>query len=81
MRILATQIEIWGDVFHWNHSNIPGKVAWEQIYIWIDNSDIVLVLITGNTVVRALSVGREVGRAKESNWEDSRQVGWFFIKI
>ena len=80
MRILANQFDIWGDVYYWNQSNIPEQVAWEQIYNWIDNSDIVLVLITGNTVVRALSVGREVGRAKAINQADSGQVRWFFIK-
>jgi hypothetical protein len=67
VRSLANQIENWGDVFYWNQSNIPGNIAWEQIYNWIDNSDIVLVLITGNTVVRAMSVGQEVGRAKAMN--------------
>ena len=61
---LANQLNIFGDVFFWNQSNVPGTVAWEQIYNWIDNSDIVLVLITGNTVTRAMSVGQEVGRAK-----------------
>jgi len=67
VRILANQISIWGEVFFWNQSNIPSEVAWEQIYNWIDNSDIVIVLITGNTVVRAMSVGQEVGRAKAMN--------------
>jgi hypothetical protein len=64
VRTLGDQLNIFGDVFYWNQSNVPGMVAWEQIYNWIDNSDIVLVLITGNTVTRAMSVGQEVGRAK-----------------
>jgi len=61
---MANQIIIWGDVFYWNQNSIPGKVAWEQIYNWIDNSDIIIVLISDNNVVRAMSVGQEVGRAK-----------------
>jgi TIR domain len=64
VRALGNQLNIFGDVFFWNQSNVPGTVAWEQIYNWIDNADIVLVLITGNTVTRARSVGQEVGRAK-----------------
>ncbi|MDR3666986.1 MAG: toll/interleukin-1 receptor domain-containing protein [Ignavibacteriaceae bacterium] len=64
VRTLGNQLNIFGDVFYWNQSNIPGTVAWEQIYNWIDNSDIVIVLITGNTVTRAISVGQEVRRAK-----------------
>jgi len=64
VRSFANKIETWGDVFYWNHSYIPGDVAWEQLYNWIDNSDIVLVLITGNTVVRAKAVLQEIDRAK-----------------
>jgi TIR domain len=67
VRTLGNQLNIFGDVFYWNQSNVPGTVAWEQIYSWIDNSDIVLVLITGNTVIRARSVGLEVDRAKEKS--------------
>ena len=65
VRSLANQLNIFGDVFYWNQSSVPGKVAWEQIYSWIDNSDIVLVLITGKTVIRAVSVEQEIDRAKE----------------
>jgi len=64
-RALVNQLEVFGDVFYWAQSNLPGQAAWEQIYNWIDNSDIVIVLVTKNTVVRALSVGQEVRRAKE----------------
>jgi hypothetical protein len=60
----GNKLNIFGDVFFWNQSNIPGTVAWEQIYNLIDNSDIVIVLITGNTVTRAMSVWQEVGRAR-----------------
>src|ERR1035437_7856848 len=64
VRSFANKIETWGDVFYWNQSYIPGDVAWEQLYNWIDYSDIVLLLITGNTVVRAKAVLQEIDRAK-----------------
>lgn len=40
---------------------------WDQIFSWIDLSDLVIVLITGNTITRGISVGNEVGHAKAKN--------------
>jgi hypothetical protein len=54
------------DLYYGNKGNISGSIAREQIYNWIDNSDIVLVLITGNTVIRAMSVCQKTSRAWES---------------
>jgi hypothetical protein len=65
--VLADQLKMYGDVYYWNKDKAPGETAWEQIYSWIDNSDIVLVLVTDATVARAISVGQEVGRAKSGN--------------
>ena len=61
---LANQLRIFGEVYYWADSNLPGRNAWHSIFNWIDTADIVVVLITGNTVIRAMSVGQEVGRAK-----------------
>jgi hypothetical protein len=61
---LAKQLQIFGEVFYWADSKLPGQDAWDSIFNWIDTADIVVVLITGNTVARAMSVGQEVGRAK-----------------
>jgi TIR domain len=52
------------EVFYWQKSKSPGESVWPLISSWIDQSDLVLVVITGNTVSRAMSVGQEVGRAK-----------------
>ena len=56
---LTAKFKISGEVYYQNDSNISGQVAWEQSYHWINKSKIVLVLITGNAVVRAISVGIE----------------------
>ena len=48
----------------WHQSRLPGKETWPQIYGWIDSADLVLAVITDNTVARAMAVGNEVGRAK-----------------
>ena len=65
--ILAEQLRVYGDVYYWSKNYLPGEPAWEEIYNWIDNSDVVLSLITDNTVARANSVSREVERAKAQN--------------
>jgi hypothetical protein len=65
--ILARQLRVYGDVYYWDKNNYPGDLGWEQIYTWIDNADIVLTLITDNTVARASSVRREVERAIAQN--------------
>jgi len=64
---LANQLRVFGAVNYWGKSRIPGEVAWETIFKWIDYSDFVIVLITGNTVKRAMSVGQELARAKSKN--------------
>ncbi len=54
-------------VKYWDKSKEPGEHAWNKIHSWIDEADIVFVLITGNTVERGISVGMEVGRAKKAD--------------
>ena len=54
-------------VHWWEDSQRPGQVAWSQIFQWIDAADLVLVVISGNVLRRALAVGNEVGYAKAKN--------------
>lgn len=51
------------EVFYWEESKIPGQEDWPTIFNWIDQSDLVLAVITDETVRRAMAVGQEIGRA------------------
>ena len=64
VRQIADFLKPHAEVVYWSESKMPGNGSWETIFGWIDSSDIVLVLITGNTVARAMAVGQEVGHAK-----------------
>jgi hypothetical protein len=61
---LASSLLPYAEVYYWDESKVLGKDSWNQIFDWIDSSDLVVVLITGNTVTRAMAVGQEIGRAK-----------------
>jgi hypothetical protein len=61
---LAVQLQLFGEVYYWAESKQPGQDAWQSIFNWIDTADLVVVLITGNTLTRAMPVGQEIGRAK-----------------
>lgn len=61
---IAQHIQPHAQVFYWDKDKLPGAESWPAIFGWIDQADMVLVLITDNTVVRAMSVGQEVGHAK-----------------
>ena len=61
---IGNQIEPHADVFYWANNKQPGAEAWTTIYSWIDQSDLVLAVITDSAVSRAMSVGQEIGRAK-----------------
>ncbi len=61
---LANRIRPFAEVYYWAHSNLPGQESWPAIFNWIDSSDLVIALITDNTVRRAMAVGQELGRAK-----------------
>jgi len=67
VQLFAKSLLSFGEVRFWEKNKILGAEAWETIFSWIDEADVVLVLITGNTVYRAMSVGQEVGRAKSQN--------------
>lgn len=64
VRKIATYIQKHATVLFWDKDKEPGKESWPTIFQWIDQSDLVLVVITGNTVKRAMAVGNEVGHAK-----------------
>lgn len=63
VRQLSEQILNHSEVFFWDENKVLGENAWHTIFEWIDNADLVIVVITDNTVHRAMSVGQEVGRA------------------
>jgi hypothetical protein len=67
VKTLADRLAIYGDVYYWKGNGAPDDLAWEQIYNWIDNSDIVITFITDCTVVRAEAVSREIDRARAKN--------------
>lgn len=61
---IANHLQQHAEVLFWAKDKIPGTESWPLIFQWIDQSDLVVVLITGNTISRAMSVGQEVGHAK-----------------
>lgn len=50
----------------WSQDKVPGQDAWGTIHTWIDSADLVVVVLTGKTLSRALSVGNEVGYARKA---------------
>jgi hypothetical protein len=64
LRQVVAAVRAGGDEpFCWDTSRVPGNSAWASIFQWIDQADLVIVIITDQTVSRAMSVGQEVGRA------------------
>lgn len=61
---LADALDEIVDVDYWDTARNLGDPDWDQIYEWIEESDLVLVLITDRTVQRAMAVGNEVGHAR-----------------
>ena len=51
---------------YWQQDKTPGAEAWPMIYSWIDAADLVVVVLTGATVSRGISVGNEVGYARKA---------------
>ncbi|HZR19101.1 MAG TPA: toll/interleukin-1 receptor domain-containing protein [Verrucomicrobiae bacterium] len=67
VRTVADHIKAKANVTYWDQSKEPGKETWPTIFSWIDAAELVLVLITENTLSRAFSVGQEVGHARKAN--------------
>lgn len=61
---IAEHIRPHGEVFFWDKDKNPGAESWATIFSWIDQSDLVLAVITEKTLTRAMPVGQEIGRAK-----------------
>lgn len=61
---IENYLEKHAEIFYWKKDKILGKEAWDTIFNWIDRADLVLSVITGNTVSRAMAVGQEIGHAK-----------------
>ena len=60
---IADSLRPHAEVFYWDKDKEPGKVAWETIFSWIDDADLILAVTTDQTVKRSISVGQEIGRA------------------
>lgn len=51
---------------YWHQDKEPGRDAWQTIHGWIDHAELIVVILTGNTLGRAISVGNEVGYARKA---------------
>lgn len=49
---------------YWEASKELGEDSWQSIFKWIDESDLVLAVITDKTINRAMAVGNEIGHAR-----------------
>lgn len=50
---------------YWQQNKVPGEDDWKTIFQWIDQSKIVLAVISDSALVRGISVGQEIGYAKK----------------
>jgi len=64
VREIAHTLEHRATVKFWYQDKVPGTEAWTTIHKWIDDSQLVFVVLTDNAISRGISVGQEVGRAK-----------------
>jgi hypothetical protein len=51
-------------VMWWEESKEPGADSWKIIEGWISSSDLIVVILTGETLKRSMAVGNEVGISK-----------------
>jgi hypothetical protein len=65
VRDIANYIKPHAEVYYWAETKVPGQADWPTIFRWIEQSDLVLVVITERTLSRAMSVGQEIGYAKD----------------
>jgi hypothetical protein len=50
----------------WQKDKELGKDAWGTIFKWIDEANLVIVLITHSAISRAMAIGQEIGHARKS---------------
>lgn len=55
------------DLDYWDASNVPGDPDWESIEDWIQEADLVIVVVTSNSIEQSISVGQEVGIARAND--------------
>lgn len=63
---VVTHLKPHANARYWQQDKEPGRDAWQTIHGWIDRADLVVVILTGNTLARAISVGNEVGYARKA---------------
>lgn len=66
VKSIADYLKPLGAVRYWDQNKVLGEKDWELIFEWIDDSDIVLAVITDKTISRAMAVGQEIGYAKDA---------------
>lgn len=64
VEFISRQIQPHAEAVYWSRDRIPGHDAWATIFRWIDASDCVIAVLTGNVLERGESVHQEVGYAK-----------------
>lgn len=64
VEFVGRQIQPHAETVYWSRDRIPGQDAWARIFRWIDASDCVIAVLTGNVLERGESVHQEVGYAK-----------------
>jgi len=64
VEFVSRQIKPHAEAVYWSRDRIPGADAWATIFRWIDASDCVIAVLTGNVLERGESVHQEVGYAK-----------------
>lgn len=66
VKAIAAHLKPHAKLLYWDQSKQPGREAWPTIYSWINAADLVVVVLTGQTLARAISVGNEVGYARRA---------------
>lgn len=63
---VADSIRPKAELKYWENSHHPEADTWPQLFNWIDECELVLVIITDKTLKRAMSVGQEISHAKKA---------------
>lgn len=65
-RSVASMIKPYALTTYWDQDRLPGDGDWSSIFSWINDSSIVLALVSESVIKRGLSVGQEIGYAKKA---------------
>lgn len=63
---VATHLKEYVEPMFWDKDKIPGDEDWKTIFNWINQSSLVLVVITDSAVKRSFSIGQEIGFAHKA---------------